>query len=112
MFDKLEGVEKRFAALERLLSNPEIVKDQEAYRKYTKEHAELNKIVSAYREYKQVTKDISESKELLKDSDEEIKELAKEDLQHLEEPGPALVVRRPGFLPQNFLICTVDTLPT
>jgi len=83
MFDKLTGVEERFMKLEKLLSDPDVIKDQEAYRKYTKEHADLRKIVSAYREYKQVAEDIGESKDLLKDSDEDIKELASEDLQHL-----------------------------
>ena len=41
MFDKLNGVETRFIELERMLSDPEIVNDQEAYQKYIREHAEL-----------------------------------------------------------------------
>ena len=83
MFDKLSGVEERFVKIEKLLSDPDVIKNQDAYRKYAKEHAELSKIVSVYREYKQVAEDIRESKDLLKDSDEDIKELASEDLQHL-----------------------------
>lgn len=90
MFDKLTGVEERFAKLEKLLSDPDVIKDQDAYRRYTKEHADLSKIVSAYREYKQVAEDIRESKDLLKDSDEDIKELASEDLQHLYERSEKL----------------------
>jgi peptide chain release factor 1 len=62
-----------------------VIRDQEAYRKHTKEHAELSKIVSVYREYKRVAEDIKKSKDLLNDSDEDIKELASEDLQHLYE---------------------------
>ena len=50
MFDKLTGVEERFVKLEKLLSDPDVIRDQEAYREYTKEHADLSKIVSAYRE--------------------------------------------------------------
>ena len=46
MFDKLKGIEERFYEIETLLSNPEIVQDQEAYQKYVREHAELNKVVS------------------------------------------------------------------
>jgi peptide chain release factor 1 len=83
MFDKLAGVEERFVKIEELLSDPDVIKDQEAYRKRTKEHAELSKIVSVYREYKRVAEDIKKSKDLLNDSDEDIKELASEDLQHL-----------------------------
>jgi peptide chain release factor 1 len=80
MFDKLNGVEKRFAKLENLLSDPEIIRDQQAYRRYSREHAELSRIVSVFREYKEVTRNIEESKDLLKDGDEEIKELAREDI--------------------------------
>jgi peptide chain release factor 1 len=80
MLDKLEGVEQRFEKIERLLSDPEILKNQEAYRDYSKEHAELNKIVSAFRQYKSVEAAIEEAKELLKDGDSEIKELAREDI--------------------------------
>jgi peptide chain release factor 1 len=83
MFDKLTGIEERFASIENLLSDPDVIRDQDAYTKHAKEHAELGKIVSVYRDYKQVSKDIRESKELLKDGDEEIQELAREDLQHL-----------------------------
>ena len=90
MFDKLTGVEERFVKIEKLLSDPDVIKDQDAYRKYTKEHADLSKIVSAYREYKQVAEDIRESKDLLEDSDEDIKELASEDLQHLYERSERL----------------------
>ena len=90
MFDELTGVEERFAKLEQLLSNPDVIGDQEKYRKYAKEHAELSRIVSAYREYQQVSKDMKESKDLLKDGDEDIKELAKEDLQDLQERSEKL----------------------
>ena len=83
MFDKLTGVEERFVEIEKRLSDPVVIKDQEAYRKYAKEHAELSKIVSPFREYKQLSEDIRESRDLLKDSDEGIKELAREDLQSL-----------------------------
>ncbi len=81
MLDKLAGVEERFAKIEGLLSDPEIMKDQQAYRKYTREHAELNKIVSVFRGYKKVARNMEEAEELLRDGDEEIKELAREDLQ-------------------------------
>ncbi len=90
MFDKLTGVEERFMKIEKLLSDPGLIKDQNAYRKHTKEHAELGKIVSVFREYKQVAENIRESKELLNDSDEDIKELASEDLRHLYERSKKL----------------------
>ncbi len=85
MFDKLTGVEERFVEIQKLLSDPDLIKDPEAYKKRAKEHAELGKIVSVYREYKQVAKDIEDTKDLLRDGDEDIKELAREDLPHLQE---------------------------
>jgi len=81
MLDKLAGVEERFDKLEGLLSDPEVIKDQQACKHYSMEHAELSKIVSVFRKYKQVAEDIEESKDLLKEGDEEIKELAREDIQ-------------------------------
>jgi len=90
MFSKLTGVEERFVKIEKLLSDPDLVKDQEAYRNRAKEHAELGRIVSVYREYKEVAKDIEETKELLKDGDEDIKELAREDLPDLYERSEKL----------------------
>ena len=80
MFDKLKGVEERFNELERLLSDPKVVSDRVQYQQYVKEHAELSKVVSSFRQFKQVTADIEDSNELLKDDDPEIKALAREEL--------------------------------
>jgi peptide chain release factor 1 len=80
MFEKLKGVEQRFEQVEKLLSDPQIVQDQPVYRKYVREHADLNKIVSAYRKYKQILQDLQESRELLKDDDPEIKDLAGDEI--------------------------------
>ena len=83
MLDKLAGVEARFEAIEKKLSDPEIVKDQVAYKRYAREHAELSSIVSAYRSLLQIHDAIAESQELLNDSDAEIKALAAEELETL-----------------------------
>lgn len=83
MFEKLKGVEERFLEIERHLSDPEIVNDRQAYQKLILEHAELNKIVSVFKEYKQILQAIEESRELLQDSDPEIKNLAREELTEL-----------------------------
>jgi peptide chain release factor 1 len=76
MFDKLIGVEERFIDVEKHLSDPKIVNDRVAYQKYVREHADLIKIVTAYRQYKKTLQNLAESQELLKDTDPEIKELA------------------------------------
>jgi peptide chain release factor 1 len=83
MFDKLIGVEERFNDIEKQLADPEVVQDRSAYQKYALEHAELNKIVTAYRQYKQTLNDLEESQELLKDTDPEIKDLARDEINQL-----------------------------
>jgi len=83
MFDKLIGVEERFIEIEKQLADPEVVQDRSAYQKYVLEHAELNKIVTAFRQYKQTLNDLEESQELLKDSDPEIKDLARDEINRL-----------------------------
>jgi peptide chain release factor 1 len=83
MFNKLKGVEERFVELERLLSDPAVVTDREAYQKYAREHAEISKVVAAYREYKDIGRELDESLELLNDSDPEIKALAREEIEYL-----------------------------
>jgi peptide chain release factor 1 len=85
MFNKLIGVEERFGQLESLLSDPAVLQDREAYQKYAREHAELTDIVTAYRSYKEMDQELNDSLELLKDNDPEIKSLAKEDVDRLNE---------------------------
>ena len=85
MFEKLKGVEERFLEIERNLSDPAVVKDRQAYQKLIREHAELNKIVSVFKEYQRILQGIEESTELLQDSDPEIKNLAREELSALDQ---------------------------
>ncbi len=80
MFDKLIGVEERFIDIEKHLADPEVVQDRDAYQKFVREHAELNKIVTVYRKYKQTLNDLEESQELLKDADPDIKGLARDEI--------------------------------
>ena len=80
MFDKLIGVEERFIEVEKQLSDPKIVNDRNAYQTYVREHSELNKIVTVFRQYKQTLQDLDESQELLQDADPDIKDLAREEI--------------------------------
>ena len=90
MFEKLKGVEKRFSEIEELLSDPDIIKDREAYQKYVREHAELSKVVTVFRTYNQVLEDLEESAELLADGDSDIKDLAKEEIASLTQKKESL----------------------
>jgi len=84
MFEKLEGVEKRFVETETLLSDPKVVQDRQLYERTVREHADLNKIVTVFRRYRKTTEDLEESMALLADSDPEIKALAREEVSDLE----------------------------
>ncbi len=83
MFDKLTGVEDRFLEVEKLLSDPKILQDREAYQKYSREHSDLNKIVSVFRKYKKTLSELDDSMELLKDNDTDIKEMARDEVETL-----------------------------
>ncbi len=83
MFEKLQGVENRFIELEKILSDPKVLQDREKYQKYSREHSEVNKIVTVFKEYKQLMEELDESKELLKDNDPDIKALAQDEVNSL-----------------------------
>jgi len=90
MFDKLIGVENRFLEVERLLSDPKIIQDLEVYQKYVREHSDLGKIVTVFREYKTMGSEIDDSLELLKDDDPEILAMAKDEINRLTSEKEAL----------------------
>ncbi len=83
MLDKLNGVEKRFLEIEQLMSDPEILGNQNLYQKYVREHAELNKVVTIYRLFNKTLQDLQDSMELLRENDPEMKELAKNEIERL-----------------------------
>ncbi len=85
MFDKIADLEVRFGELESLLSDPEVLANQVEFRKLSKEHAGLTELIAAYREYKKVLSDIEGNKELLKEPDQEMREMAQAELETLEE---------------------------
>ena len=81
MFDKLEDIVLRLEEVLNQLQEPDVANDQNRFRKLMKEQAELTPIVEAYKEYKACKQNIEDSLELLNDeSDEEMRELAKEEL--------------------------------
>lgn len=81
MFDKLESIEKRYEEVLDALGKPETASDQSLFRKLMKEQSDLTPIVEAYRKYRDAKRTIEDSLELLDtENDEELKELAKEEL--------------------------------
>jgi len=81
MFDKLEDLVVRFNEILEELNDPTVVNDQEKFRKLMKEQNDLSAIVEKYKEYKNTKQNIEDSLFILdEESDEELKEMAKEEL--------------------------------
>jgi peptide chain release factor 1 len=85
MLEKLEAIKARFEELGVALSNPEIVSDNKKYRQLSKEYRSLEKIVKVRDKYAKILDDIEFNKEVLNSDDEEMRELAKEELPQLHE---------------------------
>ena len=81
MFDKLEDLLIRYEEIMGELGEPTVTNNQERFRKLMKEQSDLTPIVEAYKEYKKAKQDIEDSLALLdEESDEEMKEMLKEEL--------------------------------
>jgi peptide chain release factor 1 len=85
MFDRLDQLEARYEELTRALASPEIVTDSARYQKTAKAHSEIAATVEKYREYKDLTRGIAESKAVLADEkDPDMRAYAQEELTQLE----------------------------
>ncbi len=88
MFDKLENVEKRYEELNEKISDPEVIADQNEWKKLMKEHSDITPIVEKYREYKSAKASEEELKELL--NDKEMHDLAQEELNEVRSKLPKI----------------------
>lgn len=85
MFERLDQIEARYEELTNALASPDIVNDSARYQKTAKAHAEVAPIVEKYREYKDLTKGIVDSKAmLLEEKDPEMRTYAQEELDRLQ----------------------------
>ncbi len=84
MFAKLEEVEQRLLDLEAEVIQPEVVSNRKRYQEATTELAGLRPVVDAFRSYREIALEIEEHRELLSGDDEDLKELANEELPTLE----------------------------
>ncbi len=90
MFERLDAIEDRYEKINELMSDPDVVTDIKKVTELSKEQSGLEKIVVAYREYKDIVQNIADLKEMLKDDDNEIKEMAEMELEELEPRVPEL----------------------
>lgn len=91
LLDKLEGVLIRFKEVSQLITDPEVMGDMKRYIKLSKEYKELEAVSNAAKEFRNALDTIAESKEILSsESDEELREMAKMELEELEIKIPEL----------------------
>ncbi|WP_462279967.1 peptide chain release factor 1 [Salinivirga cyanobacteriivorans] len=84
LLEKLEGIKIRFEEVAELITDPEVIADVKRYVKLNKEYKNLEPIIETGNEYKLVLENIETSKEMLSGEDEEMKEMAKMELEELE----------------------------
>ncbi len=84
MVDRLEKMEKRYHEINELMMSVDVVSDRKQMAKLGKEQASLSAVVEAYEEYKRIVSGIEGANELLKENDQEVKEMAKMELEELE----------------------------
>nr|MDA3823140.1 PCRF domain-containing protein [Bacteroidales bacterium] len=81
---RLEGVASRFEEVGRLITEPEIISDMKRYVKLNKEYSQLEPLVQAYNDYENILSNIRDAKEILaEETDAEMKEMAKAELEEL-----------------------------
>src|ERR1700739_1889720 len=84
MFERLNQIEAKYDELTRALSSPEVINDSSRYQKTAKAHSEVAEIVEKYREYKDLSRGIEESKAMVADeTDAELRAYAQEELGRL-----------------------------
>jgi len=93
MIEKLNGIEERYAELERRLSDPAIVANNREYAQLAKERAQLEQVAVAIREYRRLLGQVAEHKALLEGDDAELREIARDELPDLQRRQAAVEER-------------------
>jgi peptide chain release factor 1 len=82
MFDKLEEVMERYEELNRLLSDPSVISDQQSFQKYAKEHSDKKPLIDLYTQWKALKNSVDEAESIIEtSSDKELKEFAYMDIE-------------------------------
>jgi len=90
LLHKLEFLSERLQELDVLLADPEVIRNQERFRGLSREYAEVRPVVTCFNEYKNNVKNIMNAREMLKDPDRDIRELAAEELKRAEAENQGL----------------------
>ena len=92
ILSKLSEVSERYAEVEHLLSQPDVTSNQENYIRLSKEYSELSPIVKAFKDFEQNQSSLNEAKQLIKDGDPDIREMAETEIEDLTASIQALEV--------------------
>jgi peptide chain release factor 1 len=84
LLEKLNAIFERYMYVEESLGNPDIVGDMDKFKKFNKEYKDLQPLVTAYHDYKNLLGNIATAKEALSDEDADMREMAREELNALE----------------------------
>lgn len=87
---KLDNLSERLQELEALLSDPDVINNQNKFRDYAKEHADIKPVVASFVNYTNNQEIITSAKEMMKDDDKEIRDLAQEELRTAKEENESL----------------------
>jgi peptide chain release factor 1 len=91
LLEKLEGIRLRFEEVAEQITNPAVIADTKRYIKLNKEYKDLNKVVEARKEFKNALDNIDSARQILKEeSDPELREMAKMELDDLEDQLPEM----------------------
>jgi len=87
--DKMNGLERRHGEVENLLGQPDIIADRAEFTKLSKEHADLQDVVAAWREFRKLMDEVEDARAMAQEADDpEMRELAREELGELEDQLP------------------------
>ena len=112
MFDKLEDLIHHYEELMNLLSEPDVANDANRFKKLMKEQSDLAPIVETYKKYKECKQNIEDSLAILdEESDEEMRELAKEELKDSKEQVEELE-KKLKILQRKSTVCMCTTQRT
>lgn len=90
---KLEGLEERYVEVGALLSDAEVISDQNRFRELSKEYAELEPVTQCFLAYRQIQDDITEAKVLIADSDADMREMGQEECKAAEAKLPDVEIK-------------------
>ncbi|EKT4521912.1 peptide chain release factor 1 [Pseudomonas putida] len=85
LLNKLDTLQDRFEELTALLGDAEVITDQTRFRAYSREYAEVEPVIDAYKEWRKVQDDLEGAQALLKDSDPDLREMAVEEVREAKE---------------------------